>query len=217
MRSPSACGASSVGARRRRAARARAPDPGIGAALAPASPLLYSAPMPAQVVVVRRSRRSLFAAPRALPDLLRSLRAALLPRVPPARVDATGGTAAPTSGRTAPPQGGVARAGPAPAFDPAVPRLIRKDEGGHRCIGCLRCVDVCPSRCLAVDAEEAMAGESAPRRIARFVLETGACIGCRDCVSICPERALEMHGATPLARSVKGAGDVPFDLLAAVR
>lgn len=105
----------------------------IQTGLARASSLLYCRHMPAQVVVVTRSRRSLFAAPRALPDWLRSVWAALSRT--PAIVDPAPSTS------------------PCAKDSPLFPQLVRDASGSHRCVGCDLCVRVCPSRCLLLEIE----------------------------------------------------------------
>jgi ferredoxin len=146
--------------------------------------------MPAQVVVVRRSRRGLFAAPRALPDLLRSLGAAL---------------------RSGARRAAVARDAARPTF----PRLARDEAGRHRCIACRRCVDVCPSDCLALESA-VPTGEGDAARPVRFELSTGACIGCAECLAICPESALEMGSSAAAVPAAASAEPRFRDLLAAV-
>ena len=141
------------------------------AVLARASALLYSFGMPAQVIVVQRPRRSLFAVPRALPDWLRAVWAAMFRTAPSdadiARVDSTG-----------------SRSMNAPHF----PKLVFDATGSHRCIGCDLCIQVCPSRCLALTTN----GEGTGLQVIRFDLIRGACIGCGICGEACPEDAIEM-------------------------
>jgi len=128
--------------------------------------------MPAQVIVVTRPRRSLFAVPRALPDWLRSLWAALF--------------------RKATQAGGLASLDPPGLRSvdlPLFPELVVDDHGSHRCIGCELCALVCPTRCLSIATEN---GGIEARRVTRFSLASGACIGCGYCAEACPERAILM-------------------------
>lgn len=163
----------------------------IQTGLARASSLLYCRHMPAQVVVVTRSRRSLFAAPRALPDWLRSVWAALSRT--PAIVDPAPSTS------------------PCAKDSPLFPQLVRDASGSHRCVGCDLCVRVCPSRCLLLEIE----GEGAGLRVTRFELVRGACIGCGICAEACPEGAIEMTAAARVEFALISGRPVLSDLLSA--
>ena len=120
--------------------------------------------MQASFVVVKRSRRDLFAAPRAIPHWFRTLWSALFPS-------------------------GLEDAVAAQAADqPHFPELVYSDRGEHRCVACDRCVEVCPSRCLVVTSE----GAGTDLCVTGFDLDRGACIGCGLCLEACPESALKM-------------------------
>jgi len=127
--------------------------------------------MPTQVIVVQRPRRSLFAVPRALPDWLRSVWAALLP-TPVEDTDLADLRMVDL------------RTSSAPLF----PQLALDATGSHRCVACDLCVRVCPSRCLEITTE----GEDRDLRVTRFDFVRGACIGCGLCGQACPEGAIEM-------------------------
>jgi formate hydrogenlyase subunit 6/NADH:ubiquinone oxidoreductase subunit I len=168
-------------------------DTAQGNLLARASTLLYSFSMPAQVITVRRPRRSLFAVPRALPDWFRSIWA-VLSRNPAGDVDIAALDSA------------VPRAMNVPTF----PQLAFDTNGSHRCVGCELCIRVCPSRCLALATE----GEAGGLRVTRFDLLRGACIGCGLCGEACPEDAIEMaEGLRVELASLSGRSGVA-DLLA---
>jgi ferredoxin len=127
--------------------------------------------MPIQVVVVQRPRRSLFAVPRALPDWLRLVWATFFRT-------STGDTDRSRMDST--------RAG---SLDtPLFPRLTLDGSGSHRCVGCGLCIQVCPSRCLAIGTE----GQGEELEVTRFDLVRGACIGCGLCDEACPENAIEL-------------------------
>ena len=131
--------------------------------------------MPAQVIVVKRPRRSLFAVPRAVPDWIRSLWAAL--RRGSMRAQ---GLAALASSET--------RSMNVPLF----PDLVIDASGSHRCIGCDLCVRVCPTRCLSLETE----GQgTVALRVTRFEFASGACMGCGFCADACPEQAIAMTRA----------------------
>jgi len=127
--------------------------------------------MPAKVIVVQRPRRSLFAGPRALPDWLRSIWAAL--------------------SRASVGDADIAEAESAGARSicvPLFPQLAFDASGSHRCVGCDLCTRVCPSHCLSLETD----GQGAGLRVTRFDLAFGACIGCGLCGEACPEEAIQM-------------------------
>jgi ferredoxin len=149
--------------------------------------------MPGQVIVVKRSRRSLFAVPRASLDWLRSVWAVFF--------------------RTSAPDTEVVRKGSTsllPTGAPLFPQLVRDENGSHRCVGCDLCVRVCPSRCLVLETE----GEGAARRVLRFDLIGAACVGCEICSEACPEEAIEMAAAARVELAGISGRPVATDLLA---
>lgn len=148
--------------------------------------------MPTQVIVVKRSRRSLFAGPRALPDWFRSAWATLL-RNPP------------IESKVAVQRSHSAR----PETPVSFPRLLRDARGAHRCTGCNLCVQVCPSRCLTLGTE----GDGSALRVTRFGLRKGACIGCGLCNDACPENAIEMATAALAELAPRRAASPLTDLL----
>lgn len=83
---------------------------------------------------------------------------------------------------------------------PLFPELVRAEAGEHRCVGCDRCVKVCPSRCLVVTSE----GSGIELRVTGFDLDRGACIGCGLCLESCPEGALQMTRAASVASGSPG-------------
>jgi electron transport complex protein RnfB len=60
-----------------------------------------------------------------------------------------------------------------------VPLVARVDES--ECIGCARCIKVCPTDALV----------GAPKQIHAVVAD--ACIACAKCVEVCPTECLKMH------------------------
>jgi ferredoxin len=173
--------------------------------------------MPAQVVVVKRSRRRAFAILRSLPAWLRAVASNL---------------------RRRPSRGGAIELESFPAYCDASllaperqsgvmqPRMRDEvDLGG--CASCRICVEVCPTRALERDVASTLAvtmpaptlDSAADRTSApsmdglRFELDPGRCIGCGDCARVCPEALLEMAiapvrvgpGAMPVARDLIGA------------
>ncbi|GHU95384.1 4Fe-4S ferredoxin [Deltaproteobacteria bacterium] len=54
------------------------------------------------------------------------------------------------------------------------------------CIGCGKCVGVCPQKALAM-------------RDGKSVVELSRCIGCFECITVCPVKAVDMDWGTELA------------------
>jgi len=150
--------------------------------------------MSTQVIVVKRSRRRFFAAPRALPDWLNAVWAARSSR---SEADATLQSS------------GAGTISSADRVGPLTPELSIDATGAHLCTGCDLCVRVCPSRCLHLTAE----GEGASRRVLIFGLEQTSCIGCGVCFEVCPENALEMSKGTSVEQVVGGGQSSVVDLL----
>jgi formate hydrogenlyase subunit 6/NADH:ubiquinone oxidoreductase subunit I len=146
--------------------------------------------MPAQVVVVKRSQRDAFAAPRSAPAWLRAVWIGLA-----------------RSSRSLPDTTGLADR---PIGAGHLPRLARDDHGRHRCIGCELCVELCPSHSLALELGDSDAGGG----IERFELDPGRCIGCGLCGEACPEDAIELHAAAWVAPSAGPGRPLRIDLLA---
>ncbi len=59
-----------------------------------------------------------------------------------------------------------------------------------RCIGCMRCAMVCPSRCIRVRAVKKKAEHGNRRFIEDYRIEALRCIYCAYCVEVCPVNAL---------------------------
>jgi len=67
--------------------------------------------------------------------------------------------------------------------------LVRDPETGReRCIGCLRCAKVCPSRCIYIETER----DPETRRmvVKRYEIEALRCVFCGYCEEVCPVNAL---------------------------
>lgn len=149
--------------------------------------------MAARTLAVKRPRRRLFSVLWQLPHWLHAV-ASASPRRPP------------------PPDSAALGMGMRPG-------LSWTADGGHRCVGCGRCIDACPGRALTLErAEEAQQAQQAVRTVRtkkkgspvacrsvpsaaagvrRFELAPGRCIACGLCVELCPESALvRVAGAT---------------------
>jgi formate hydrogenlyase subunit 6/NADH:ubiquinone oxidoreductase subunit I len=146
--------------------------------------------MPSQIVVVKRSQRYAFAAPRSAPAWLRALWTGVF-RATRSVVGSVG-----------PPRPWT--------ISPRVPRLVRDAERPHRCVGCGSCVTLCPSRSLQLDLRNV--GEAV--EVARFELDLGSCIGCGLCDVVCPEQAIGMTIAPRIAVAPDAGRRLRVDLLA---
>jgi NADH-quinone oxidoreductase subunit I len=60
--------------------------------------------------------------------------------------------------------------------------------GGLRCIACMACVNVCPTRCLHIEAE----GKGKERHPVEFMVDLGLCMYCWMCIEVCPVGAITM-------------------------
>ncbi len=73
----------------------------------------------------------------------------------------------------------------------ALHRLMYREDGKPRCVGCMLCVSVCPSECIYVEA-----GEVDGEKVAvKFEIDATRCAFCGYCVEACPEDAIRMDTA----------------------
>ncbi|HFB83388.1 MAG TPA: NADH-quinone oxidoreductase subunit NuoI [Thermodesulfatator sp.] len=80
------------------------------------------------------------------------------------------------------------RIAPAPGFR-GRHALVRDPETGlARCVGCYRCVQVCPSRCIQIKVSRDV--ETGVRVVDEYVIEALRCVYCGYCVEVCPVNAL---------------------------
>ena len=67
--------------------------------------------------------------------------------------------------------------------------LTDPETGDTKCVACMLCATICPSRCIAIVGEETPEGRSHP---ASFDLDLSRCIFCGLCEEVCPEAAIVM-------------------------
>lgn len=67
--------------------------------------------------------------------------------------------------------------------------LVRDPQTGDaRCVACLKCVQVCPSRCIEVNFE--VDPETGARIMREYKIEALRCIYCGYCEEVCPVGAI---------------------------
>lgn len=58
-----------------------------------------------------------------------------------------------------------------------------------KCIGCMRCVTVCPSRCIRIRCQQDAKGK---QKVESYSIEVLRCVFCGFCVEVCPVGAVTM-------------------------
>jgi len=61
--------------------------------------------------------------------------------------------------------------------------------GGSKCIGCMRCVTVCPSRCISIRSQKQ---DNGSQLLESYSIEALRCVFCGYCVEVCPVGAITM-------------------------
>jgi NADH-quinone oxidoreductase subunit I len=85
---------------------------------------------------------------------------------------------------------------PYPRFRGAQALLTDPETGDTKCVACMLCATVCPSRCISIVGEETPEGRSRP---ASFDLDLSRCVFCGLCEEVCPEAAIVMTRQYELA------------------
>ena len=76
-----------------------------------------------------------------------------------------------------------------PRFRGVQALLTEPETGETKCVACMLCATICPSRCISIVAEESPEGR---RRPATFELDLSRCVFCGFCEEVCPEAAIVM-------------------------
>lgn len=74
--------------------------------------------------------------------------------------------------------------------------LLTDETGETKCVACMLCATICPSRCISVVGETTPEGRSRP---ASFDLDLSRCVFCGLCEEVCPEAAIVMTRRYELA------------------
>jgi NADH-quinone oxidoreductase subunit I len=69
-------------------------------------------------------------------------------------------------------------------------RLTTRPDGGLKCVACMCCSQVCPARCIIIEAEET--DHPIEKRPIEFQIDMLRCIFCGFCVDACPKDAIRM-------------------------
>ena len=69
--------------------------------------------------------------------------------------------------------------------------LVRDEKTGKsKCIGCMRCATVCPSRCIHIRFDKDK--QSGARTVTSYRIEALRCVYCGYCEEVCPVNALAL-------------------------
>jgi NADH-quinone oxidoreductase subunit I len=70
-------------------------------------------------------------------------------------------------------------------------RLLKREDGGLKCVACKLCVAACPAKCIVVEAGQTT--DPKPKRYpVRYEIDISRCIFCGYCVEACPFEAIDM-------------------------
>ena len=80
--------------------------------------------------------------------------------------------------------------------------LVRTSNGTSRCVACMRCAAVCPSRCIAIRYHE---NDQGGRTVDSYDIEALRCIYCGYCEEVCPVNAIVLTEVFEYADSSREA------------
>ncbi|MBI4354460.1 MAG: NADH-quinone oxidoreductase subunit I [Candidatus Omnitrophica bacterium] len=70
-------------------------------------------------------------------------------------------------------------------------RLMQREDGTPRCVGCMLCETVCPAKCIYITPAE-HPDPNIEKYAKSFDIDLGKCVYCGYCVEVCPEDAIRM-------------------------
>jgi NADH-quinone oxidoreductase subunit I len=70
-------------------------------------------------------------------------------------------------------------------------RLTTRPDGKLKCVACMCCAQVCPARCITIEAGEDQ-GDAIEKYPVEFQIDMLRCIFCGYCVEACPKDAIRM-------------------------
>ena len=75
-----------------------------------------------------------------------------------------------------------------PSFRGRHGMVVEPETGKPRCVACLKCSTVCPSRCIKIEFEvDQKTGE---RQLKEYIVEALRCVYCGYCEEVCPVGAI---------------------------
>lgn len=83
-----------------------------------------------------------------------------------------------------------------PRFRGVQALLTDPETNDTKCVACMLCATICPSRCISIVGEQTPQGRSRP---ASFDLDLSRCLFCGLCEEVCPEAAIVMTRQYELA------------------
>ncbi len=92
-------------------------------------------------------------------------------------------------------------------------RLTMREDGFIKCVACYMCEEVCPAKCIHIEA-----GESPDKSVEKypvvFDIDELRCVFCGLCVEACPKDAIRMDtGIISMTHSSRDRFDYTRDLL----
>lgn len=92
-------------------------------------------------------------------------------------------------------------------------RLTMREDGFIKCVACYMCEEVCPAKCIHIEAGE-VEDKSVEKYPTVFDIDELRCVFCGLCVEACPKDAIRMDtGIISMAHTERDRFDYTRDLL----